>query len=77
MTLAIGAFHPSVSIDLFVQSTGPAPKGPDPRSWREAGWQPTVFPFTGNPGPQGLAAELDSEEPVDFMEVGILCIFFI
>ncbi|XP_062397738.1 piggyBac transposable element-derived protein 4-like isoform X2 [Sardina pilchardus] len=37
--------------------------------WHQAGWQPNSFPFTATPGPREAAAELDSDRPVDFLEL--------
>ena len=44
----------------------------DAPDWRESGWEPTVFPFGVNDGPQGPAAMLESEDPADFLEVSSL-----
>ncbi|XP_019716746.1 piggyBac transposable element-derived protein 4-like [Hippocampus comes] len=40
-------------------------------SWHEAGWQPNEFFFTATPGPRSAAAELDSNQPADFLELFI------
>ncbi len=37
--------------------------------WRKDGWQPENFTITATPGPKGAAAALQSEEPVDFVEL--------
>ena len=33
------------------------------------GWEPKEFPFTANAGVKGAAADLQSKEPVDFLEL--------
>ncbi|XP_068171293.1 piggyBac transposable element-derived protein 4-like [Antennarius striatus] len=37
--------------------------------WGHDGWKPTKFPFVATPGPQNAAADLDSDQPVDFMQL--------
>ncbi|XP_068193512.1 piggyBac transposable element-derived protein 4-like [Antennarius striatus] len=37
--------------------------------WGHGGSEPTKFPFVATPGPQNAAADLDSDQPVDFMEL--------
>ena len=39
-------------------------------TWLDGGdWTPQEIPFTGDPGPKGAAAALDSDDPVDFVEL--------
>ena len=37
--------------------------------WNPSDWRPKKVPFTATPGPQNAAAELESDEPVDFLEL--------
>jgi len=37
--------------------------------WFAGNWQPTEWDFTATPGPSDVAAELLSEDPVDFTEL--------
>ena len=39
------------------------------KGWKKDGWSPRPFPFTGTQGPRGAAADIDSEAPVDFLEL--------
>ncbi|XP_029976247.1 piggyBac transposable element-derived protein 4-like [Salarias fasciatus] len=38
-------------------------------AWHQDNWQPQKFPFAASPGPQNAAAELESDLPVDFLEL--------
>ncbi|XP_063046024.1 piggyBac transposable element-derived protein 1-like [Engraulis encrasicolus] len=44
-------------------------QGTDTGAWHEDGWQPSHIPFTATPGPRSAAAELDSDQPADFLEL--------
>ena len=35
----------------------------------EEGWVPKEIPFTATPGPRGAAADIQSDDPVDFVEL--------
>ncbi|XP_077352171.1 uncharacterized protein LOC144001581 [Festucalex cinctus] len=41
------------------------------QSWKQTHWRPKRIRFTAKPGPQGSAAELESDLPVDFLELFI------
>ncbi|KAL7404530.1 hypothetical protein ABVT39_016045 [Epinephelus coioides] len=45
--------------------TSPAPHP----EWCDTNWQPKNIPFNANPGPASKAAALESENPVDFVEL--------
>ncbi|KAM3609530.1 uncharacterized protein V6R79_016396 [Siganus canaliculatus] len=52
------------------QSVGSRGSRPAPdHKWYETDWEPNNIPFTGTPGPINGAATLDSDQPVDFVEL--------